>query len=289
MKFTKMHGIGNDFVIINNIDGIIPEQNYSQMSNELCDRHFGIGADGLIFVLPSSKADYKMRVFNADGSEAEMCGNGLRCFARYVYENLPEQKDIFSVETLAGIMIPTVITNENEFVCVEVDMGEPKLKKSLIPMIGEESDSVINQKISVNDKDHYITAVSMGNPHAITYVENIKNINLAEIGPLIEGNLAFPEKTNAEFIQVINENEIIMRVWERGSGETLACGTGACASVVSGVLNQKNSRKTIVHLAGGDLEIEWQEEDNHVIMTGQALNVFTGIIDEKDYTTPIEV
>lgn len=288
MKFTKMHGIGNDFVIINNIDGIIPEQNYAQMSIELCDRHFGIGADGLIFVLPSTHADYQMKIFNADGSEAEMCGNGLRCFARYIYENLPEQKDIFSVETLAGVMIPTIITKEEEFVCVEVDMGEPRLKRSLIPMIGEDSDTVINQPITVDDKDHFITAVSMGNPHVITYVENVKTINLAEIGPKIEGNIAFPEKTNAEFIQIINKNEIIMRVWERGSGETLACGTGACASVVAGVLNNLNNRKVIVHLAGGDLEIEWQEEDNHIIMTGQAQNVFTGIINEKDYTIVLE-
>lgn len=283
MQFTKMHGLGNDFIIIDNLEEKIPENKYSTMSLNLCDRHYGIGADGLALVLPSTKADYQMRIFNSDGSEAEMCGNVIRCFAKYVHDNFVEKKDVISVETLAGIIIPTIISRDEEVVGIEVDMGEPRLHRSEIPMIGEDTDKVVDENIDVNGKKYPITTVSMGNPHTVIFVDNADSIPLSEIGPLIENHQLFPEKTNVEFVQVVNKNELIMRVWERGAGETLACGTGACASLVSSVLNNQTDRKAIVHLMGGDLTIEWQEEDNHIIMTGPATTVFEGRFDPSEY------
>lgn len=283
MQFTKMHGLGNDFIIIDNLEGKIPEDKYSTMALNLCDRHYGIGADGLALVLPSTKADYQMRIFNSDGSEAEMCGNVIRCFAKYVHDNFVEKKDVISVETLAGIIIPTIISRDEEVIGIEVDMGEPRLKRSEIPMIGEDSNQVVSESIDVDGKSYKITTVSMGNPHTVIFVDNADSIALSEIGPLIENHQLFPEKTNVEFVQVVNKNELIMRVWERGAGETLACGTGACASLISSVLNNKADRKAIVHLMGGDLTIEWQEEDNHVIMTGPATTVFEGRFDPSEY------
>ncbi|HAR61944.1 MAG: diaminopimelate epimerase [Candidatus Margulisiibacteriota bacterium] len=281
MKFTKMHGLGNDFVLIDNLENKIPEEDYAQMAISLCDRHYGIGGDGLVFILPSHNADYKMRIFNSNGSEAEMCGNGIRCFARYIYEKFYNKKDVISVETLAGIVVPTIIASNGKFIGVEVDMGEPRLSRNEIPMIGEDSETVIDEKVTIDGKTYEGTAVSMGNPHFVIFVDNIDDINLAEVGPLFENYYLFPEKTNTEFIQIVNRNELIMRVWERGAGETLACGTGACASLVAGVLTGKTERKAIVRLMGGNLSIEWQKEDNHIIMTGPAQTVFEGELHEE--------
>lgn len=278
MNFTKMQGIGNDFIIIDNMDEKFPAEDYSQLALALCDRHYGIGGDGLIFILPSKKADYRMRIFNSDGSEPQMCGNGIRCFAKYVYDKFVEKKDVISVETLAGIIVPTIISSNNQFIGVEVDMGIPRLSRNEIPMIGEDTPQVINEKITINDKTYLGTAVSMGNPHFVIFVDDIESINLSEIGPLFENHPMFPERTNTEFIQVLNKNEMIMKVWERGAGETLACGTGACTSLVAAVLAGKTERKALIHLIGGDLSIEWQPEDDHVIMTGEAATVFEGTI-----------
>lgn len=279
MNFTKMQGTGNDFILIDNLDGKIADDDYAPLALSLCDRHFGIGADGLIFILPSTKADYRMRIFNSDGSEPQMCGNGIRCFAKYIYDKFVEKKDVISVETLAGIIVPTIISNNNQFLGVEVDMGEPRLSRNEIPMLGEDSPQVVDEKITIAGQRYTGTAVSMGNPHFVVFVSEIGAVNLTELGPQFENNPLFPERTNTEFIQIVNQNEIIMKVWERGAGETLACGTGACASLVAAVLTGKTGRKVIVHLMGGDLSVEWQEEDNHVIMTGAATTVFEGTID----------
>jgi diaminopimelate epimerase len=283
MNFTKMQGLGNDFIIIENLDDKIAEKSYSKMSLDLCDRHFGIGADGLIFVLNSTSADYKMRIFNSDGTEAEMCGNGIRCFAKYIYEQIEDKKPVLSVETLAGIIVPTVVLKEDIVIAVEVDMGEPVLERSKIPMTGENSEKVIGEEINVDGKTYTGTAVSMGNPHIVFFVESIQDVSVTKTGPIIEQKSLFPERINVEFAHIVNEEEIVMRVWERGSGETLACGTGACATLVAAVLNNKTKRKSIVHLLGGELSVEWQEDDNHIIMTGPAETVFKGVFDEAIY------
>ena len=282
IDFTKMHGIGNDFVIMDFYSRQLPDQiNFSKLSQKLCQRHLGIGADGLILILPSDKYDLRMRIFNFDGSEAEMCGNGIRCFAKYVYENNLIKKTKFSVETLAGEIIPELIFNQennNIIAGVKVDMGKPHMTKNEIPMIGNPDKKVINETIFLeNGKQYRVTCVSMGNPHCVIFVDDIEHFPVKEIGSIIENHHLFPEKTNVEFIQPINDNEINFRVWERGVGETMACGTGACAAVVAGVLNKRIEPNTIVHLRGGDLKIEWVE-DEHVYMTGPAESVFQGSV-----------
>ncbi|MDO8741143.1 MAG: diaminopimelate epimerase [Candidatus Woesearchaeota archaeon] len=270
MKFAKIHGLGNDYVLINALKENLSGIKFDDLARKMSNRHFGIGSDGIILILPSNKADFKMRIFNSDGSEAEMCGNGIRGFAKYVYEHgLTKNKEI-TVETLAGIIKPKIIDG-----MITVNMGEPVLDSKKIPMICDKQ-KVINEDLKLKDGTVLkVTCVSMGNPHCIVFVETF-GMPVEKIGYEIEHHKAFPKKTNVEFIQIINKREIAMQVWERGAGVTLACGTGASAAVVASVLNGKTDRKVTVHLLGGDLNIEWNEKDNNVYMTGPAEEVYEG-------------
>ena len=265
-QFTKMHGLGNDFIVVDAINQRLDVSESPELAKKLCERNFGIGADGLILALRPTHSDIQMRIFNPDGSEPEMCGNGIRCFAKFIHDNKMIEKDVFSVETAAGIIVPALITNNGEVTAVEVDMGAPAYTQ-------------IKEQIAVNNQNFEFTRVSMGNPHAVVFVDDLKKIDIEGLGPHFETHPTFPDRTNTEFIQVINRNEIVLIVWERGAGETLACGTGACASVVAGVLTDRLDRKVLVHLPGGDLSIEWQQSDNHVMMTGPATSVYKGEIE----------
>jgi len=280
INFAKMHGLGNDFILINcmneqpNKDLSLPD-----LSVKLCDRHFGIGADGIILILPSKIADLRMRIYNSDGSEAQMCGNGIRCFAKYVYEKQFLLKNKFTVETLAGVITPEIIFKNKEISGIKVNMGKPKLQKKQIPVKGSDNLPVINEELQIDCcQKMNITCVSMGNPHCIIFVDDVKSVAVNEVGPIIENNPIFPEKTNVEFIQILNRKELNFKVWERGVGETLACGTGACAALVASVLNKKTERQAVIHLLGGDLDIEWKE-NGPVFMTGPAKLVFEGEIE----------
>lgn len=274
MQFTKVQGLGNDFILVNGFPEKAEQKDLTRLAVEMCDRRFGIGADGLVFLLPSKAADVKMRIFNSDGSEAEMCGNVIRCAAKYLYErNIVTNRKI-RVETLAGIILPEIILENGLVKKVRVDMGKPRLDRAEIPMKGPPG-NVINEPLEAGGSVYRITAVSMGNPHCIIFTGNVKGVNLSTTGPLIENHSSFPRRTNVEFVQVLNKKEVIMRVWERGAGETLACGTGACATAVACVLNGLTGRKITVKLKGGDLFIEWAD-DNQIYMTGPAEEVFTG-------------
>lgn len=272
-SFSKWHGLGNDFVIVNGFKEKI--EDYPQAAIQVCDRHMGVGADGLVLVLPSTIADFEMRIFNSDGSEAEMCGNVTRCIARYVYENGLTDKTNITLETKAGIIKPELIFIDGVFSTVKVDMGQPRLTRGEIPMSGKETEKVINEVLTVSGVEYGITCVSMGNPHCVIFVEDLLDTKLAEIGPMIETHPVFPRKTNVEFVQVLSREKVRMRVWERGAGITMACGTGACATLVAGVLNDKIDRRAIVELDGGELLIEWGL-DNHIYMSGPAVEVFRG-------------
>ncbi len=280
IDFVKMHGLGNDFILIDCLNKSLGDSSFlSYLAKKLCDRNFGIGADGLILILPSSKANLRMRIFNFDGSEAQMCGNGIRCFAKYAYENKLVSKNKFTVETLAGIITPELIFQDlknKKIFRIKVNMGTPKLRRREIPMNGEDTPTVVDETLKINPVQTFkITCVSMGNPHCIIFVDDVQSIPVDEIGPKIENHSLFPEKTNVEFIQVVNRKEINFRVWERGVGETLACGTGACAALVASVLNKKTNREATIHLPGGDLDIQWAD-DGHVYMTGPTELVFKG-------------
>lgn len=275
IEFSKYQGLGNDFILIDNRDSsepiISPER-----AIKMCDRHFGIGGDGVIFVLPgTADTDYSMRIFNSDGSEPEMCGNGIRCLAKFIaeLEGNAEVNKSYRINTLAGVIVPRLESNGE----VTVDMGEPELTAAKIPttLAGAE-EKVVAQPLEVGDRSWSVTTVSMGNPHCITFVEDISAIALSEIGPLFEHHAVFPQRTNTEFIEVVSPNYIRMSVWERGAGITLACGTGACASVVAGVLNNQCDRSCTVELPGGCLQINWSAADNRVYMTGAATKVFQG-------------
>ena len=273
MKFTKMNGCGNDYVYIN---GFVEKvENPKELAKKVSDRHFGIGSDGLILIVPSDKADFCMRMFNADGSEGEMCGNGIRCVAKYVYDHKMTDKTEISVETKAGIKYLDLTVEDEKVTKVKVDMGEPILEPKKIPVRSEKK-RVVNEPIAVAEKTWNMTCVSMGNPHAVVFVEDTGSLEIEKYGPLFENHELFPNRTNTEFVQVLNRNEINMRVWERGAGETLACGTGTCASVVACILNGYTDEKVLVHLLGGDLEIEYEKTTNHVFMTGPAETVFEG-------------
>ena len=282
MKFTKMHGCGNDYVYVNLFEEKLDDP--ARVSIYVSDRHFGIGSDGLITIGPSDKADFRMRIYNADGSEAEMCGNGIRCVAKYVYDHKLTDKTEISVETGAGIKYLTLYVEENKVSQVRVDMGEPILTPGDIPVVKADGSAygddyrVIDEPISAGNREWHMTCVSMGNPHAIIRLHNLEDINIKEYGPLIENRSEFPKRTNVEFIEIKDRSRIKMKVWERGAGETLACGTGACASTVASVLNGYTERKVVVELLGGELEVEWNEEDSHVYMTGPATTVFRGRI-----------
>lgn len=276
LKFTKMHGLGNDYIYIN---GFLEEiENPGELSIKISDRHFGIGSDGIVMILPSKTCDFRMRMFNNDGSEAEMCGNASRCVAKYVYDNKMTDKEEITLETLAGVMVLKMQVIEGKVEKVTVNMGQPRLETKDIPAIFPK-ERVINEAILVNGKEYKVTCVSMGNPHAITFVEDVDNFDVHGVGVLIENHEMFPRRINTEFAQVVNRNTIKMRVWERGSGETLACGTGASATLVAAVLNNLTDRKAKLILLGGELEIEWNEADNNVYMTGPATTVFQGEIE----------
>ncbi|USG67232.1 diaminopimelate epimerase [Brevibacillus ruminantium] len=278
MKFTKMHGLGNDYVYVNCFEERLEGVNLPELARRVSDRHFGIGGDGLILIMPSDSADFRMRVFNNDGSEAKNCGNGLRCVSKYVVDHGLTKKTSFTVETLGGIVTPEVsLGPDGKVDVVTIDMGEPRFKRSAIPMTGEPDEQVVEHPLTVEGRTFPLTAVSMGNPHAILFVEKLEEEDVTAYGPHIERHEWFPERTNVEFIQVLNRQELLFRVWERGSGVTLACGTGACAAAVAACLSGKTERTVTVHLAGGDLLIEWRETDNHVYMTGPATEVFQGV------------
>lgn len=273
MNFSKMNGLGNDFVVVAHFTEI--PANASEMAIQICDRHFGVGADGLVFILPSEIGDFRMRIFNADGSEAEQCGNAIRCVAKYVYDHRLTEKEELNVVTLAGIQSISLEIKEEKVFRVTVDMGSPILKGREIPTAVEQEE-VIEHPIATEGQTFAFTGVSMGNPHAVIFVENAVGFDVEHWGPLLENHELFPRKANIEFVTVKSAGEMDMRVWERGCGQTLACGTGACATLIAGVLTGKTQRKGLVHLKGGDLEIEWKETDGHVYMTGPAEEVFTG-------------
>lgn len=277
LQFTKMHGLGNDYVYMDAINQKI--ENRSELAKFVSDRHFGIGSDGLILICPSEKADFRMQMFNQDGSEAEMCGNGIRCVGKFVYDKGLTNKETITVETLAGIKTLVMKTKNGKIESVRVDMGEPILDAEKIPVISKEN-PVKNLKLSEYNKEFTFTCVSMGNPHAVTFIkEDLNKFDVCKYGAKLEINNAFPKKANIEFINIIDNKTLKMRVWERGAGETLACGTGACASTVATILNGYTTREVIVHLLGGDLKIKWDENDNHVYMTGSATTVFEGKIE----------
>ena len=277
MKFTKMHGIGNDYIYVNCFEEEIPADP-AALSRRLSDRHFGIGSDGLILIRPTENGDAMMDLYNTDGSRAMMCGNGIRCVGRYVYERGIAKKETLRIDTLSGVKTLHLDVANGTVQSIEVDMGEPVLEPASIPVFlpGERAVSV---PVEMGDDVFSVTCVSMGNPHCVLFVEDVDALDLEELGPRFEWNPLFPQGVNTEFIQPLPDGSLKMRVWERGSGETWACGTGACASVVAAYLCGKAERRSVVHLRGGDLAIHWREEDNHVMMRGPAAFVFDGEID----------
>lgn len=278
IKFTKMHGLGNDYVYIDATNQKI--ENESSLAQFVSNRHFGIGSDGLILICKSEIADFKMRMFNSDGSEAEMCGNGIRCVGKFVYDKGLTNKTTVKIETLAGIKTLILNTKNEKVETARVDMGEPILEAEKIPVISTEK-PVKNLELEAENQKFKFTCVSMGNPHAITIVENTKEFDVEKYGKVLEIDKAFPKKANIEFAQIVDRQNINMRVWERGAGETLACGTGACATAVACNLNGLTDRKVNIELLGGTLNIEWNETDNHVYMTGPAVTVFDGELYEE--------
>ena len=281
MKFTKMQGLGNDYVNVNCFKEKI--DNPPEVAKIVSDRHFGIGSDGLIMINPSKVADFEMEMYNADGSRGEMCGNGIRCVAKYVYDYGLTDKTHISVETLGGIKYLDLTVKDGKVALVRVDMGEPELDPEKIPIImkgySDETDRVLNAQIKVDGKEYHMTGVSMGNPHDVVYIDDVQGLDIEKIGPKFENHERFPQRINTEFARVIDRKTVEMRVWERGSGETLACGTGACAVAVASILNGYTEREVEIRLLGGNLQIEWNEEDNHVYMTGPATVVFDGEIE----------
>jgi diaminopimelate epimerase len=286
MRFTKMHGIGNDYVYVDCVTGK-PPRDPAALSRAVSDRHFGVGSDGLILLCPSERADVRMRMFNADGSEAEMCGNGVRCVAKYAFEHGLSRNNPMRVETGRGVLALSLHTDGGVVRAVTVDMGEPILAADRIPTTFS-GDRVANQPLPplsgdwppgwerACGLDPRLTCVSMGNPHAVIYCEDVRRVPLEKVGPVLETNELFPRRINVHFVQVHSPGEVTMRTWERGSGVTLACGTGACAVCVAGVLTGRTARRIVAHLPGGDLELEWSPQDNHVFMTGPATEVFSG-------------
>ena len=287
MKFTKMHGLGNDYVYVNGFKEKL--ENPSKVAEYVSDRHRGIGSDGLILINPSKVADFEMEMYNADGSRGEMCGNGIRCVAKYVYDYGLTDKTQISVETLGGIKYLDLTVEDGKVVLVKVDMGKPELQAEKIPIVMDgyepgkgEPGTVVDAPIEVDGKEYHMTGVSMGNPHDVVYMEelgSLKDLEIEKIGPKFENHVRFPKRINTEFVKVPDRKTAEMRVWERGSGETQACGTGACAVAVSCILNGLTDRDVTVKLVGGDLQIEWNESTGHVFMTGPATVVFDGEID----------
>lgn len=281
MKFTKMEGLGNDYVYINCFEEKV--ENPSELSVKVSDRHFGIGSDGLILIKPSKKADFTMEMYNADGSQSEMCGNGIRCVGKYVYDYGLTDKEDITVETLAGIKYLKLFVKNGKVDKVTVNMGAPILEPDKVPVLvsslPEGTDKVVDYPLMIDGKEYRTTCVSMGNPHSVVFVDDTDTFPLEKIGPLFENNAFFPRRVNAEFVQIVSRNYARMRVWERGSGETLACGTGTCASVVAAILNGLTEDEVTVKLLGGELIIRWDREENIVYMTGPAKVVFDGVIE----------
>ena len=281
-----MHGCGNDYIYVNGAEEKIPSDKKPDIVRTLSDRHFGIGGDGVIFINPSSEADFEMEMYNADGSYSEMCGNGIRCVAKYVYDKGLTSSDEVSIVSAGKVKYLKLFTKDNpglpngkEVVRARVNMGAPILKPVEIPVKAGDGDTAIDVPINVCGKEYRMTCVSMGNPHAIVFMEGVKDLDIEKIGPHFENHEVFPKRTNTEFVEVINRSEVNMRVWERGTGETLACGTGASATAVACILNGLTDDKVIVHLLGGDLEIEWNREEDRVYMTGPATTVFEGEVE----------
>ncbi|OWK36210.1 diaminopimelate epimerase [Fimbriiglobus ruber] len=274
MRFTKMHGIGNDYVYVNCFAEKMPADP-AALSIKVADRHFGIGGDGLILICPSEKADARMRMFNADGSESEMCGNGLRCVAKYVYDHGIARKPRLQLETGRGVLTVDLEVKNDKVARVRVNMGEPILEPARIPTTFGGT-QVVDAPLTVGGQTYAVTCVSMGNPHAVIYIPDAAAVPLEAVGPGLETAPVFPRRANIHFVQVHSPNEVTMRTWERGSGITLACGTGACGVCVAGVLTGRTGRKLLAHLPGGDLELEWSAADNNVYMTGPATEVFSG-------------
>ena len=274
MKFTKMQGIGNDYVYVNCLQETV--ENPSELAKKISDRHYGVGSDGLIMINPSDKADFEMEMYNADGSRGDMCGNGIRCVAKYVYDYGLTDKTSISVETLAGIKYLDLTVEDGKVVLVKVDMGKPMLRPEEVPVVSEKEE-VIDEPITVDGQEYRMTCVSMGNPHAVVFIDqDVKEFPLETVGVKFENHERFPKRVNTEFVNVLDRHTAQMRVWERGSGETLACGTGACAVAVACALNGLTEDEVTVKLLGGDLQIKWDREKNTVYMTGPAEVVFDG-------------
>lgn len=290
MQFVKMHGLGNDFVMVDCLQTPAPtEETLSALSEAVCDRHFGVGADGLILILRDSETQFRMRMFNPDGSESEMCGNGIRCFGKYLFDIGAVGPELVAVATMQGLQHIEILGDERnaETLQIRVDMGTPRLQRSQIPMVSKSENGndsqVIDEPLQVDDATYRITAVSMGNPHCVIFVDDVESVPLKELGFAIEHHEAFPARTNVHFVKVMGPQKLWMRTWERGAGDTLACGSGACSVAVAAALNGRlpgNDRSALVHLPGGDLQIEWAA-NNHVYMTGPATTVFEGELNPK--------
>lgn len=279
MKFTKMHGAGNDYVYINGFTEKMSQEDKPEWVRKISDRHFGIGSDGAIFINPSEEADFEMEMYNADGSRSEMCGNGIRCVGKYVYDKGLTDKDRISVISGGKVKYLDLTIENGKAVQIKVNMGEPILESKLVPVVSE-NDQVIHEDIFIPEKEetYQMTCVSMGNPHAVVFMDDVKNLEIEKIGPYFENHSRFPNRTNTEFVKVLDRNHVEMRVWERGSGETLACGTGCCATAVACILNGLTENEVTVHVLGGKIKIFWDRESNLVYMTGPAEIVFEGEI-----------
>ena len=270
MKFTKMHGCGNDYVYVNGFEEHIPDEKKSELAIRLSNRNFGIGSDGLIFINPGKIAEFEMEMYNADGSRSEMCGNGIRCVGKYIYDHGLSDKTQISVESAGAVKYGKIEK-------VRVNMGSPILESKLVPVISD-NEKVIDESINVCSNEYKMTCVSMGNPHAVVFMEDVENLDIDAIGPYFENHERFPKRTNTEFVKIIDRNHVFMRVWERGTGETLACGTGCCATAVACVLNNLTDERVNVKVLGGNIEIEWDRKENVVYMTGPATVSFEGDI-----------
>ena len=278
MKFTKMHGCGNDYVYVNGFEEHIPDDKKSELAISLSNRNFGIGSDGLIFINPGKTAEFEMEMYNADGSRSEMCGNGIRCVGKYIYDHGLSDKTQISVESAGAVKYLTLFPGEDgKIEKVRVNMGSPILESKLVPVISD-NEKVIDEAINVSGNEYKMTCVSMGNPHAVVFMNDVKDLDIEKIGPCFENHERFPRRTNTEFVEVLDRSHVFMRVWERGTGETLACGTGCCATAVACILNGLTDEKVNVKVLGGNIEIEWDRNENVVFMTGPATVSFEGDI-----------
>ncbi|MCI8947723.1 MAG: diaminopimelate epimerase [Lachnospiraceae bacterium] len=280
MKFTKMHGCGNDYIYINGSLEQIPQEKKPELVRMLSDRHFGVGGDGVIFINPSEEALFEMEMYNGDGSRGEMCGNGIRCVAKYVYDKGLTDQEAFDIISAGQVKHILLQTKDGKAVSARVNMGQPELTAEKIP-VRSEKECVVDEEITVQGEIYHMTCVSMGNPHAVVFVEDVQNLQIENVGPYFERHERFPKRINTEFVHVNSRDSIDMRVWERGAGETLACGTGCCASVAACVLNGLTDRKVTVHVPGGAILIEWDQQDDSMYMTGPAVTVFEGEIDVR--------